>query len=152
MQEKIMEILIYVLSELKKANKSIGEIDVGALEKKGYTPIEITAAFKWVVDSLTRGENDARQIARNSSSFRILNSAEKLAISSEAFGYLLQLHELRVISDIELELIIERSLLSGFEQIDPVEMQNIVSSVLSESEIRNAMQGKIVMYSNDSIH
>ena len=152
MQEKIVEILIYVLSELKRTNKSISEIDIDTLEKKGYTPTEISAAFNWLVDRLTHVSESTKHAGQQSDSFRVLNSAEKLAISSEAFGYLMQLHELHVISDIELEMIIERSLMIGFERLDPQEMQCLVASVLFESDIRGAMHGKLMMYSSDTIH
>jgi len=152
MQEKIVEILIYVLSELKRTNKSISEIDIDTLEKKGYTPIEINAAFNWLVDRLTHVTESVKHTGQQSDSFRVLNSAEKLVISSEAFGYLIQLRELNVISDIELEIIIERSLMSGFERLELQEIQSLVASVLFESEIRGAMHGKLVMYSNDTVH
>jgi uncharacterized protein Smg (DUF494 family) len=152
MQEKIVEILIYVLNELRRTNKPIGEIDVKTLEGKGYTPVEINAAFNWLVERIAQVGSKPSSEVPQSSSFRVLNNAEKLAISSEAYGYLMQLRELNIITTAELEFIIERSLMSGFERLDIFEMQSVVASILFESEMRNASQGKIVVNSNDTIN
>jgi uncharacterized protein Smg (DUF494 family) len=153
MQEKIVEILIYVLSELKKTNKPISEVDIASLEKKGYTQSEISTAFSWLVDRLnfTSGTTQI-SAAYRSGSFRILDGAEKHAISPEAFGYLIQLRELNVISEIELELIIERSILSGFERLNPSEMQSVVASVLFDLGNRASASSKLLLYSSDKIH
>jgi uncharacterized protein Smg (DUF494 family) len=131
MQEKIVEILIHVLSEIQKTNKPLTEIDITALEKKGYTPSEISTAFSWLVDRIQ--EKGETKNNRQEHSFRILHAVEKEVISSEAFGYLLSLHELNLISDEELETIIERAMMSGFDKLDQEEIRMIALSVLFDA-------------------
>ena len=51
MKERIVEILIYIMSEMQ-GNKGITEIDVRDLKEKGYTQSEISAAFSWLYDNM----------------------------------------------------------------------------------------------------
>ena len=88
----------------------------------------------------------------HSESFRVLHNVEKLAIAPGAFGYLIQLRELNIISAEELELIIERSMLSGFEELDVSAMQSIVESVLFETDGQERGQDRFFAQSNDTIH
>ena len=53
--EKIIEIIVYLLSELK-ANKQLTEVDMHKLENLGYTQNEINTAFSWVYSKIYAGE------------------------------------------------------------------------------------------------
>ena len=153
MQERIVEILIYVLSEVRKTNKPIGEIDVSLLEQRGYTTSEISLAFSWLLDRVSKDvELTKVSLEQQSTSFRVLHNAERFAISPEAYGYLLQLRELNIISDIELESIIERSILSGFEQLEVPAIQSIVALVLFDAERPDFNRSGMIINSNDTIH
>jgi uncharacterized protein Smg (DUF494 family) len=63
--EKIIEIIVYLLSELK-ANKQLTEVDMHKLENLGYTPNEINTAFSWVYSKIYAGEkifvNDKKKL------------------------------------------------------------------------------------------
>ena len=153
MQERIVEILMYVLSEARKTNKQIGEIDVSALERQGYSQTEISLAFSWLFDRLSVGiENSPIVPEEHSTSFRVLHHAEKYAITPEAFGYLIQLRELNIISDAEFEIVIERSLLTGFERLEISAIQAIVASVLFDAGRSGKSRGEMIFHSNDTIH
>ena len=51
MYERIVEIITFVLSELKQ-NKKLSEIDLNVLQDRGYSSSEISTAFSWLVDKL----------------------------------------------------------------------------------------------------
>ena len=150
MYEKIVEILIYVLNEVRKTNKPLGEIDISQLENKGYTEAEISTAFNWLFDCLRTGVAARTTIVdKNKGSFRVLHAAEQHVITPEAFGFLLQLQQLDIISDSELELIIERAMVSGFDRQDASDIHDIVASVLFDTD---STRGQFFLNSNDTIH
>jgi uncharacterized protein Smg (DUF494 family) len=137
MQEKIVEILLQVLNEIQKTNKPLAEVDITALEKKGYTSSEISTAFSWLIDRI-QAKKSGKEKTRTRS-FRILHSAEKEVISSEAFGYLLSLHELNLISNAELETIIERAMMSGFDKLDQEDIRGIALTVIFDVQDGTSM-------------
>lgn len=149
MYERIVEILIYVLNEVRKTNKPLGEIDISPLESKGYTEVEISTAFSWLFDRLREG-TDARANFVNDGhgSFRVLHNAEQHVITPEAFGFLLQLQQLHIVTGSELEMIIERAMLSGFDRLNPSDIHDIVASVLFDSD---NSRGQTFLNSNDTI-
>jgi uncharacterized protein Smg (DUF494 family) len=153
MHEKIVEILIYVLNEVKKSNKPIGEIDFKALERKGYTQSEISTAITWLYERL----NPEREVVESTAdtqphSFRVLHPAERFIISTEAHGYLIQLRELNIISDQELEMVIERAMVSGYEQLSAQEIQTLVNSILfANFETIDTRRGQIIFNASDTI-
>jgi uncharacterized protein Smg (DUF494 family) len=150
MYEKIVEILIYVLNEVRKTNKPLGEIDISQLEKKGYTEAEISTAFSWLFDRLRTGVELRMDVQnRNRGSFRVLHTAEQQVITPDAFGFLLQLQQLNIISDSDLEIVIERAMLSGFDRLSAADIHDIVATVLFDTD---SARGHVFLDSNDTIH
>ena len=130
MKERIVEILIYIMSELR-GSTAMGEIDLRDLRNKGYTQSEINAALSWLSDTMQTGENGASKISRPSAgSKRILHETERNVITTEGYGYLIQLRELGLLDDAGLETIIERAMMSGYESVTLNELQELVASVL----------------------
>ena len=87
-----------------------------------------------------------------SQSFRILHPAERFIISPEAYGYLIHLRELNILSDSEFELVIERAMLSGYEQLSAQEIQTVVNSILfANSESFDMRRGQIIFNASDTI-
>lgn len=149
MNERIVEILIYIMSEMQ-ANKGITEIDVRDLKEKGYTQSEISAAFSWLYDNMRLNEvGVTRASAPTMHSRRILHDVEKQMLSTEAQGYLIQLRELKVLDDRDLELVIERAVMSGVEMLTPAEVQEIVTSVLLSKTMG---QNRTTPGHSDTIH
>ena len=136
MQERIVEILIYVLNEVRRTNKPLGEIDIAPLSSKGYTEAEISTAFSWLFDRINLLAIVSREPAP--ASFRVLSPAEQFAISTEAYGYLLQLRELNMISATELEEVIERAMGSDVDRFGVMEIEGLVVSVLFDTRAASA--------------
>lgn len=130
MKERIVEILIYIMSEMQ-SNKGIGEIDLGSLKDNGYTQSEISAAFSWLYDNMRLNEvGVSHEGIPVEGSRRVLHEIEKQMLSTDAQGYLIQLRELQLLNDRDLEIVIERVAISGFDKLSPAELQEIVASVL----------------------
>jgi len=153
MQDRIVEILVYVLNEVRNERKGIEDIDTSILERKGYSQAEITVAFSWLLDRLNNRRGDAALPAdEQPPSFRVLNEFEKHIITPEASGHLMQLRSLGIISEMELETVIERCIMSGFEALDVATVQTVVASVLFEAD-RPARPDAGAGYDvNDTLH
>lgn len=135
MQERIIEIIVYVLNEIKATQKSLQDIDVQQLEKLGFTNSEMNAAFSWLFDRLYLSEmNFNLTQSEKSKSHRILHEVEKLIIMPEAYGYLLQLRELDIVTDIEMEFIIERIMINYTHPVDLREMIAITASIIFQKD------------------
>ena len=86
MQEKIVEILVYLIAELQK-NTPLGDIDLNVLSNKGYTPAEISAAFSWLYEKINVGDSIVTDVAKGSPhSHRVRHDAERMVILPDAYG------------------------------------------------------------------
>ena len=151
MQERIVEIILFLVSELK-SNKQLSEVDVSMLTNNGYTQSEISTAFSWVFERMSIGQQLISPERSGESSNRILNDAEKLVVSSEAFGYVLQCHQLGLITNADIETIIERIMAAGFGSIGVAEMKSFVAGILFDANNPSSTGGHMSLGTNDTIH
>jgi uncharacterized protein Smg (DUF494 family) len=152
MQEKIVEILIYLIGELRK-DTPIGEIDLTVLSKNGYTAAEISTAFNWLYEKISDGENLAIDQAKSSPhSHRVLHDAERMVISPDAQGFMIQLRELGLINEADIEVIIDRIMLSGYATINLEEMKSQVAIVLLENDDTTDLGSRKMFNGRDTVH
>ncbi|MEW5798787.1 MAG: DUF494 family protein [Bacteroidota bacterium] len=152
MQEKIVEILIYLIGELRK-NVPVGDIDLTVLSQRGYSTTEISTAFNWLFEKVTDGENIVTDTAPSSPhSHRVLHDAERMVISSDAYGYLIQLRELRLITDMDIEVIIDRIMMSGYVTVDVEEMKSVTATYLAETDDSFNGGSRTMLNSKDTIN
>ncbi|HUI66192.1 MAG TPA: DUF494 family protein [Bacteroidota bacterium] len=152
MKEKVVELLIYIMSEMQD-KKRIGDIDVSELKTRGYTPSEISAAFSWIYENIEL--NQLRQpsgVASAGTSRRVFHDAEKAALSIESQGYLMQLSELGLLDEKGLETVVERAMMAGYEKLSVAELREIVASVLFARGADDQSGGRPFMNSDDTIH
>lgn len=150
MKEKVVELLIYIMSEMQD-NKRIGDIDLSELKTRGYTPSEISAAFSWIYENIEL--NQLRKAgASASTSHRVFHDAEKAALSTESQGYLMQLSELGLLDEKGLETVVERAMMAGYEKLSVAELREIVASVLFARGGDDQNGGRSIMNSDDTIH
>jgi len=55
MQERIVEIILFLINEMR-SDKKLGDVDVNALTREGYTHSEISTAFSWLFDKIQVGQ------------------------------------------------------------------------------------------------
>lgn len=134
MHERIVEILMLLMDELQE-NKRLGDVDVTALARHGYTPTEISSAFSWLFDRL-EGDDDPSVPFRDASpqSVRMLHPAEQAVLTPEGYGYLLQCHQLGLLSAEEVETVIERAMMAGFTTAGAQEIKALVAGMLFDSD------------------
>lgn len=150
MREKIVEILVILMDKIKRKELVSGQMELlsGELMDQGYSEQEISNAFSWLIE---RADSTARMSPPGSSSFRILNEIERVFISREAHGYLLQLAALELITPEELEGIIDRALMFASPSLSVDEIKHLTAEVLFETNGSYNLRGDNYL-PNETVH
>lgn len=151
MYERVVEIIMFLVNELQ-SNKQLGDVDISVLAKNGYTQSEISTAFSWLFERMNVGQTMVDEGEANDDSHRILHDVEKMVISPEAFGYLLQARQFKVLANRDVETIIERVMAAGFSKVGVPEMKSFIAGMLFDTESQHGAGGRISWNNNDTIH
>lgn len=149
--EKIIEIIVFLLSELKN-NKELAEIDIDKLSNLGYTQNEINTAFSWVYSKIYSGEKVFVDEEGSSKSQRFLHDVEQNVISADAYGYLIQLKELGLLNSMDLDLIIDKIMVSSHNRVELEDMKLIIASYLLDLDDMSNTNSRAMINTNDTIH
>jgi len=152
MQEKIVEILLQLITGIKE-HKVIEESEINRLIEKGYTQTEISAAFSWLYDKVQFGESlltDTVEISPKS--YRIFHEAEKMILSPEARGYLMQCYEMGLIDEWDMEYIVDRVVFSGFSKVTIGEIKSLVMSAIFDFDDSDRIGSRIMLNSKDTVN
>ena len=134
MKERIIEIIIYLLEQFRQAPDKNTDKDLSKeLLSRGYTDNEINLAFSWVSNHLQSKTADSK-INYSLDSDLVLDDLEKLIISPEAYGYLLQLYHLGMLKEYDLEDVIDRALLKGSNHVTLDDVKAVAASLIFNSE------------------
>lgn len=151
MFERIIEIIVFVISELRQ-NKSLKEIDFTKLQELGYTTTEISTAFSWLADKAEITADEVINQAPSNYSFRILHDAEKDLFSSEAWGELINMQRLNIITNEQLEFIIEKAVMAGANGISGADVKTFVANMLFTAPPVNYYGSRVMLNMSDSIN
>jgi uncharacterized protein Smg (DUF494 family) len=139
MYQRIMELLVLLMDEY--GSQSLQSDQMGTISedliRRGFTEQEINTAFFWLHQRLGRAGDlsgiQSRVIQEPAdTSFRVLNAFERRCFSTDAFGYLLHLLSVKLISLRDMELIIERVLMLDLAPASLDDSKMLVQSVLFE--------------------
>ncbi|RLD17110.1 hypothetical protein DRI50_00195 [candidate division KSB1 bacterium] len=138
-QERIIEIIVYLLQELKRSQVKGNYSNISKkLVSRGYTENEINFAFSWVFNHFQEKRHAPEESLEYSSrSSRVLHEVEKMVIQPEAHGYLLQLRQLGLLDDYEFELVIEKALTLGTSIITIDDIKTIAGSIILGNDLNN---------------
>ena len=138
MDKRFLDVLTFVLSEIRE--NSNGDIDLQAvvdiLEDEGFSEDEISSAMSWIMghgDQLDRITTKVKNSVPRPL-WRALNEMEEEAISPKAFSYLFHLRELNVLTDDNMERIIDRAVGLRLLHINVEDMKDLVAAVVLEFE------------------
>ena len=138
MNKRILEILSNVMREIR--DSSLENLDLqllfDILSEQGFSDEEISTAMSWLMD---HGESVDRLLQSPLSNipkpiWRQLNETEQTIISPTAFSYLFHLRELEILSDSDMERIIERAQYLQIQEMNVEEMQDLIAAVMLEFE------------------
>ena len=120
------------------------------LKSSGFTDNEISSAYSWVLDQMQPGSEFLPAESQADFSFRILSEPERRSFSPDAMGYLLQLRHLGLLSDSQIELILERGTLVGPSPVDLEQMKLIVGALLfREPEYNDTGKSQVFLLPDD---
>ncbi len=145
MQERIVEIIVFILSEIKLNNKQLNDVNLNALEKMGFSKSELNAAISWLFDRLYLLEKEKK----DRKSFRILHDVERYIFSPQAYGYLLQLSELDIIDENDMEYIID-ILIRTSQTVDITEINSLIASIVLQRT--GNYFGNLNPYENETVN
>ena len=87
-QDKVIEIIVYILNELKKG-REITEKDIDRLTAKGYTGSDINTALEWFYEKMNSSEvmySDSKSKSKSpevfANFFRVFTTSSLLSIIS----------------------------------------------------------------------
>jgi Smg protein len=132
MKQDVLDVLMY-LFETYMDDGSAGEPDRvelrGELERAGFGNREIDRALDWL-DGLTDGPAIARLRAPNARAIRVFNDVERARLDSQSQGYIVYLEQIGILSPEQRELLIDRLMALGNEEVDIEQIKWVVLMVL----------------------
>lgn len=133
MRNRILEIVVFLMDFLQQGAKENFHPDElsDTLEQMGYSDSEISSAYKWMLERLHGNpEKFFDKYPEKPKSLRLLSSVERQQISPAAFGYVLKLKNLNLITDLNMESILEKASQIGTYPMSESQMKLLVSSVV----------------------
>ena len=138
MQERIIEIIIFLLEKFQHKPNKDNYTDLSKeLVYKGYTDNEINLAFSWIsnhLQSKTYDLNDKYTMEPE----RTLEELEKLIITPDAYGYLLQLFHLGMLKDYDIDDVIEKAVTKGSNKVTLEDVKAVAVSVIFDSDMESS--------------
>ncbi|MEX0686072.1 MAG: DUF494 family protein [Balneolales bacterium] len=131
MQNNVIDLIIFLVRRIRIGDK-LNEVKLDALQ--GYDNAEISAAWSWVLQKQHSGELKYPKKDKIKSSrpkaHRVLHYAERMMITKEAYGYLLELNDMGLIGHSVMEKIIEQAMLHSTEQITLAKAKEMVVKII----------------------
>jgi uncharacterized protein Smg (DUF494 family) len=135
---RIIDIIVYLMHKIDESGKGLSQFDslVEDLHDRGYQEGEINTAFFWLLEKLRLrlSQLSRMQSQTVNKSSRILHSTERLHFSNAGYGYLIQLYQLGLIDDDQREQIIQRAILSGWDEIGEPEIKYLAARLLLDND------------------
>lgn len=137
MEDRILEIVVYLMNQLAEERGSLSTIDDMSddLRSLGFTDKEISSAYIWLLNHFEDYPESFEFHDKDNKckSLRILSDLERKVISPDGYGYLLQLRTLRLLSTEQFEMILDRCALFTTDPIDLDEIKLYASAALFDT-------------------
>jgi uncharacterized protein Smg (DUF494 family) len=133
-QDRILEIVVYLMNQLTEHQGTLSSIDEMSadLRSMGFTDNEISSAYNWLLKHFEDYPESFSFMDKKVSdkTVRILSDSERKVISTEAYGYLLQLKQLGLLATDQMEMILDRCVLFAADSIDLAEIKILASTAM----------------------
>ena len=151
MQEKILELIIYLMKEFDGEMSDINEVDTitSDLVDKGFSEYEIGIALSLIFENNQESDYHGEI---DDEAFRILNSVEQYVLTPEIHGYLISLKELGLINISDIEFVIQKEFLLELVPAKLSIVKQIVADLIVQLEpYESSFQNKFVFSGNNTI-
>jgi uncharacterized protein Smg (DUF494 family) len=138
MNNHILDILALIMKEIQQSESEDLDLQliIDILSEQGFSDDDISTAITWIMNN----QNHIDRMIQGSPAgiprpiWRHLNAGESNAISPRAYSYLFHLRELQLLSDDDMERIIERAVTLHISQIDIEDIQDLIAAVVLDFE------------------
>lgn len=132
MKETVLDVLMYLFESFVDGEDE-PEPDRNELreelERAGFREREIDRALDWL-DGLNAAEIDAESAGPRSTTIRVYDRVEQERLDSQCRGYLLHLEQVGILTPAQREVVIDRLLALGTDDIDIEQIKWVVMMVL----------------------
>ena len=144
MQHKMLQLIAFLINRINKKQYSEDGIKsiTKDLKSEGYTQKEINFAISWIEDTINQSFDEKKQ------SFRVLNQVESYILEPESYGYLLKLYKSKLLSDEEVETVIEYACNLGIGKVTINDINEIISAL--ELSFEAKAKKRFMNYINNS--
>lgn len=132
MHKQIIDLIVYMARQVHSGTP-LKKVKLSEDLSKKYNESEVSAAYSYLYEHFADKEKPDQK-THSRGTIRVLHFAERMIITKEAYGYLLDLNNLGLLSIGDMEQIIERIMLHASSRIDLSEMKERVSEYLMKSE------------------
>jgi len=155
--DRLLEIVVLIMSHIRETQGQVDSFDdiSDDLKSQGFTDSEISFAYSWVIDHLQGEPETLSECPPTGDSIRVLSEKERQHFTSEAYGYLLQMKYLNLLSDNDMELILERGGTIGATPIDLDQIKIVIGAVLfREVNVPEILRqpSHVFSYDDDPVH
>lgn len=152
MVTEIINLLADIFENLDKSislDKAIDEISI----KKRYNKNILATAFSWIYEKTIRDMGEIEEHAELlTNGRRIFSEDEKLLIGTDNFNHLLHLNNIGLLTNSDLEIIIEELKLFPRELINTESINVIIISLFLEVNTLTLPGSRLLLYSSDTIN
>ena len=154
MDERLVDIIIAIVDRLVDRDTESDTVEglTLSLVTDGYSITEINTAFMWLYHTVDESFFDDGRLlphGRTKSTLRMLNEFEKSMITTQAYGYILQLSQLGLLDDLQIEELIERAIYTCGESVELNDLKRLVPSIILEG-VPGFRPGLISWHSSES--
>lgn len=131
METRIVALLLQILERIR-TGESIHRVR-GHLLERGHSSSDVSLALTYLLHVSDAYPDLPAEVKMDEpSGIRVLSETESWALSSEAYGYLLKLRELNLISALQMEQIVDELLMSTDEIAGVEDVKEVVARFLVE--------------------
>ncbi len=147
--------IVEVLAEIAKGlNNKLTHDELTDLlfQKKNFKKNTIAAAYSWVYEKVGLENIKPDGFRKNSKNFRILSADEVSQIGLNNYNYLLHFYNHGLLTDGELDIIIEQLKLFGDEIVSEEKLKLLILSQFLEMDDYTNPGSRQILYSSDTIN
>ncbi len=127
MRTNVIDLIIQMVRMIR-SGESLRDLDSKNFSSANKS--EASAAYSWILQKVESGHLNSDARKSHHRQLRILHAAERTIISTDAYGYLIELFNIGVIDQDDMERIIESAMMNNFEKIGIERMKEMVARVV----------------------
>lgn len=158
-QGRIIEIVMFLVDQMQD-RRDLAEVDTKSLSLKGYSETEISTAYSWLLDkaALTVIQMEANlsgkkqvSFSKSQDPFRPFHDVEQNLISREGRGMLIQMRELGLLTDADVETIIDRIWFAGGRDVSAEVIRELSAHVIFDFNDSTRSGSRMMLSAQDRV-